>query len=454
MPYPEPAASNSFFDDETFQDHLVALLCQDIKILRECAALLSPDDFKPLRGMRWGRPRWVVGERALEYFQRYREPIGQLLQADVLEHAANIGMGGRQITELREYLQHLSSLPPVPPAALSEKVLRYKRGRIKASVIQELTDLQSSGQLTDEKWYELSQRAVASFNGGQQAIDYLAGLEARLERRQRLHRYSHVPVTFIDPLDSLVQVIGPKQLGLILAPYKRGKSLMLLWLAVAYVLQRRNVMYFTLEDPRSDVEDRLDAILTNIPIHSLGEYPQAVKRRYERKRRMCTAQLLIHDATEGGISVPQIDQAVEEARNRGFHTDAIIIDYDDEIVPAIKQKERRFEFADIYRDLRRLAATNNAIVWTAAQTQRDTENLKVIGGDRAAEDISKLRKATMAIGMGKGDWGPDSIYLWIAAHKFDAQHLGCHIVPDLSRMLIYDREATRRAMQHHAAATP
>jgi hypothetical protein len=162
-------------------------------------------------------------------------------------------------------------------------------------------------------------------------------------------------------------------------------------------------------------------------------------------------QLKIFDGTGGGITVARIEQIIMRERERGFMADAVIIDYDDEIAPLVKQKERRFEFADIYRDLRQMIARLGLIGWIAAQTQRDTESLKILSGDRVAEDISKLRKVTMAISMGRGDpdWGSDAIYLWIAAHKFDQQHVGCHVVPCLDRMLIFDREATERETRRH-----
>jgi hypothetical protein len=43
--------AESFFSDESFQDALTALLCRDTKALHDCAALLDPNDFKPVKGM-------------------------------------------------------------------------------------------------------------------------------------------------------------------------------------------------------------------------------------------------------------------------------------------------------------------------------------------------------------------------------------------------------------------
>jgi hypothetical protein len=155
------------------------------------------------------------------------------------------------------------------------------------------------------------------------------------------------------------------------------------------------------------------------------------------------------DGTEGGFTVRQMEEIFLRERDRGFKADAIIIDYDDEIVPSRRYQERRLEFADIYRELRQLAGRYNIIVWTAAQTQRGTENVKILSSDRVAEDIGKVRKATLVLGLGKGDWGEDSIYIWVAKHKFDRQHVGCNIMPDKECMMIYDRIRTLEAQARY-----
>ena len=441
----------SFFSNELFQDALTALLCRDTKALHDCAALLDPNDFKPVKGMHWGRPRWIVAERALEHYQKYHEPIGALLGADVLEYANGINLGERAVAELKEYCARLAAVKLVTPDAVTGKVVRFKRDKLKAMAVQEMVEAQSAGMLTDEKWHEIHNRVMNGRATNTETYDYLEHVGDRIERRRQGDTRIRTPWTFIDPLDALVRCVGPNQLGLLIAPYKRGKSLMLLWLAVAYVLQRLNVLYLTLEDPLADAEDRLDSIVTAIPIKSLTEYPDLLRRRFERFRGLVRRQLKIFDGTGGGVTVPRVEQIIMQERDRGFIADALIVDYDDEIAPVVKQKERRFEFADIYRDLRQLIARLGLIGWVAAQTQRDTEGLKILSGDRVAEDISKLRKVTMAISLGKGDpdWGQDAIYLWIAAHKFDQQHVGCHICPDLGRMLIFDREATEREIRRH-----
>jgi hypothetical protein len=186
-----------------------------------------------------------------------------------------------------------------------------------------------------------------------------------------------------------------------------------------------------------------------MPINKLADYPKTLTNRFGRFRRLVRSKLHVYDGTEGGVSVSTIEQIYLRERERGFTADVIVVDYDDEIQPVVKNKERRMEFSEIYRDLRQLAGRKQVILWTAAQTQRGTEEMKVISGDKAAEDISKLRKVTMCLSLGQGDWTSDSIFLWVAKHRFDSKHVGCTILPDLKRTLIYDRDKTAEYMRDH-----
>jgi hypothetical protein len=352
-------------------------------------------------------------------------------------------MGERQADELLKYGDKILNLKLTGVQSIVDKVTTFRREKIKARVIEELISLQAAGDLTDEKWLELSQRATAAVTERGAAVDYLSDLERRILRRQAQRWAARYPLLLIEPWDCMVRSIGPGHVGMILAPYKRGKSLMLHWISMAYAVQGLNVLHFTLEDPLSDVEDRLDAAVTQVRIAELGDKSAVVRRRFQRFRRLVRSRLKVYDGTGGGVTVPQIEQVFLFERDRGSRPDALVIDYDDEIAPAVPRKERRFEFADIYRDLRRLAAQHQLLIWTAAQTQRGTAELRVISAERAAEDISKIRKVSLAMSLGRGDWGEESLRLWVAAHKFDKQHVGCNIITDLSRMLIYDRTRTR-----------
>ena len=348
--------------------------------------------------------------------------------------------------ELKGYVASLSGIKLNAPDAVTDKVVRFKTQRMQADAIDELSELQASGQLTPDKWDEIFARVRAPVGHALTTVNYHNTVDARIERRAAQSTCAPVPMSLIWPLDTLgggrSPLVGYRQLGVVLAPWKRGKSTMMLWLASAFVLQKLNVLYISLEDSRDIVEDRLDSIITSIPLKDLAEKPNATRRRFARYRAMVRAQIEIFDGVGEEITVAMLGNIVEAKRREGFLPNVIMTDMDDKITPSRVFRDKRDASDDVYTSYQRLLGRERLIGWLSAQTQRDTRSMKVLSGDRIAEDIGKTRKAHACISMGKGDWTEESIYLWIAAHRTIKMEQGCEVVPDLERSLIYDHEAT------------
>lgn len=443
----------NYVENEDFLDLLLAFVVNDRQFLRSFVHLLEDDDFKPRGSSTVGRDRWVIATKAIEHWKKYREPIGAVLPAALQDHIDAAKLGQRRTKELLDYGKKIRNFDTSNPKALIDRVVQWKTQALMTRAIESLIEYQSSGELDTAKFLEIAKEAVSI----EQRLlplerDFFDYLSDRIDRRIG-RGYERYPCFMIEPLDAQVRGIARGHLGCILAPYKRGKSLFLIHLTIAYILQRLNVLYITLEDPKEDVEDRFDAAISGLPVREIGDFPKTLQNRFERFRRMASGRFRVHDGTESGMTVLQIEQLWERYRENGFTADAVVIDYDDEIVPVHHNKDRRFEFAEIYRDLRKLAARNDLLVWTAAQSQRGTGDIKTLSGDHLAEDISKARKVMMLLSLGKSQWkDEDAIYLHVAAHKFDRMGGGCDIVGDRNRMLIYDRAKTLKAMKRNMQA--
>lgn len=442
----------SYFEDEAFQDRLLWALVKDSVSLQQAAPLLEAEDFKPLRGMRWGRPRWIVAGRVLEYFQKYQRPVGKLLRSDILEYANGLRLGDRQTAELEQYITHIRKQPLHGFEAVVDKVVRFKQEKLQAHILDEMVEAQAAGALDAEKWSEYSAKVTGLRVQGPTISDYFGTLEDRIDFRARNVSSSALPAFFIDPFDLVTTGIRAGHLGMVLAPTGRGKSLFLLWLAMAYSFQGLNVHYFTLEDGKEETESRLDAAMTGIPAGELTGMPKKLRNRLRRRWARTPGFLHVIDGTETGVSVPDIDNLLHQEAQRGHISDVVLVDYDEEVRPVRKHKERRFEFDEIYRALRRLAKKRNKIFWTAAQTTRGVQDLKIFTDKDVAEDAGKIRKVACCVGIGKGEW-PDSLYLHIVKHKFNRPFVGCNIVPDLDCNLLYDREATIAAQRKYEGSS-
>ncbi len=438
---------SEIFNDPAFKDELIRFLVHDREFLKTASHLLTLEDFDKVE-VKEGMERDLIGRMSLNFWNHYREPIGKLLKVEVLEYLRTAGYKDSVKKRITDYADECGeNKRRVAGDAILQKVRRYKTEFHLAKGLNLMTDLVLKGTITQDQFMKIAREAVDGVGkevGNPIDIFDNKELENRITRRVLQQKRQRFPVLLIDPLDRMVRCIARKHMGLVLAPYKRGKTLFFIWLALAYTLQGLNVMFFTLEDPLEDIEDRFDAAITSLPISRLVEVPDRIREKFARYKRLLRSKLKVVDGTDGGFTIGALENIWEMERNRGFAADVVIVDYDDEIKPQKKQLERRMEFADIYRDFRAFLARKQAIGWTASQTSRASADLKIISGKHVAEDISKIRKTSMALSLGKGEWGPDSIFLWVAAHRYDRQEVGCNIISNKPRGLFYDREMTMK----------
>lgn len=439
----------SLIDDEVFQDSLVSLILKDRTFLKQHGHLVSSGDFEPKGSSPRGRDRWLIATKALDHWGKYSDPIGRLIGSEITNHCKIARFSPQRSKGLIRYTSTLyKAKPQVRP--ITDRLLEWKRAVVRAEAINKIIELNESGELTHEEWISIVREVMLTETGlVKEPEDFFEKVEDRILRRSS-RSSTRFPALMIDPLDKLTRAIARGHLGMIVGPYKRGKSMFLLWIAKSYSLQGLNVLYITMEDQKEDVEDRLDAMICEVPIKDLDEYPNRVRLRFERFRRLIDERMEIYDYTDSGISVKQIEALWQMRRDQGWTADAVIIDYDAEINPDNARSQKYEQLDSIYQGLRRFAARNQVLVWTATQTKRGTSEQKIISGDEVAEALGKTRKVAMALSMGQGEWGPDSLYLLVAAHKYDKGGQGCNIMPDRSRMMIYDHEATLDMMKREA----
>lgn len=448
--------STRWFKEADFQEHLLTFICKDRVFLKKCGYLLSHNDFKP--GRDDTDERYVVAGIALNFWKKHKGPIGGLLRTEISAYIEDHGTNEKKQKLLKKLVDRLHDASrAVAVSAVEDRVVDYLKKKIIKEAVEELLDKQAEGELDVDTFMETT-RSVRQYAGkGKRAVsDFLSSkaFKSRQERRAEASTQKR-PLIMIDDLDARTRMIGRGDLGLVVGLYKKGKSLLLGHIADAYAKQRLNVLYLTLEDPPEEVEDRMDASLAYMPIEKLDRLPKKLRRRFEKFSKRISGRIKIVDCTGGNLTVGEIEDIYERERDQGFVADVIIVDYDKELRPRGKHRERRFEFEEIYTDLRQLASRLGVYMWTAAQAKRMKESMKVITGDMIGEDIGKAQKVTMMIGIGQGTSHPDARYLFIALNKRGRSQIGCEIMAKPSHGLIYDREATllmKRAKKMRKAA--
>ena len=402
---------------------------------------IQPEDFPE-------KPEQIIAKAAVTFYEKYEEPVGSMLRSDAEDIALQERIGADGKRKLKLLLDTIlgTKMENVSVKALEDRVKALKRTAFYDSAVDEILNAQDQDKLTAETLATLVERANKElYSNGVVTRDYFNDIEGRIIRRKHWDEGHKYPWICIDPLDEKIKMLGRGQFGIFIGSYNSGKGLALIHVATAYLLQGLNVLYLTLEDPLDMVENRFDASLTGIPLNKLNNLPIKLKNRFLRMKRLMRGKIHIIDGTDGGWSISRIEQEWDHLRQRGFVADAIIIDYDDEIECEKQFKgesARRFEFAEIYRRMRRLAVKTDTIVWSAAQTKAKGEKQKVIRGTDAAEDISKVRKAFLAIGIGQDKNMVDKKFLYVARHRGDRSRFGVTICTDFESAIFYDREAT------------
>jgi hypothetical protein len=186
--------------------------------------------------------------------------------------------------------------------------------------------------------------------------------------------------------------------------------------------------------------------LTGTPLSELIQLPQDVRSKLDQKLEEYNGRIKIVDGTMGGISISKVEQIWRQEKQEGFTADAVFIDYDDEIEcekPFKGESARRFEFAEIYRRMRRAAVNTDAIWWTASQAGRSAEKKKIVEGKDIAEDISKARKCFFAMAIGVDSKDKHKKYLNVVKHKLDRSRFFVSIYSDYENGLFYDYDRSK-----------
>lgn len=432
--------------DVTLRRQVLRAAVRDRTFLKTVCHDIAAEDFPE-------KSEQIVAEIALKFWEDHSEPVGSLLRSDAEDAAKRARLNQDERKKLRDLVDLLqgAKMDLVPVKALENRVLGIRKDTFFEKALEEIITAHEKGQLStvvlegvvERAQRELSDRLFVS-------VEYLDELEKRIKRRKMKADEERYPLLMIDPLDEKICAIGRGHFAIFVGPYSSGKSLFLMFVALAYAMQGLNVLYVTLEDPKDVLENRMDSCMTGIPMGKLHRLPNRLRRRFEEMKSLVRGRVKIVDATEGGFTISKCEKMWEQERTAGFTADAIFIDYDEEIECEKKftgEMARKREFEEVYKRIRRMAKKLDIIVWTAAQTKRGTAGKKVITGDDIGEDISKAKKAFLAIGIGRDPDQENVKHLYIIRHRLDRSRFGVDIVSDFESGIAYDADATRLMMR-------
>jgi len=175
---------------------------------------------------------------------------------------------------------------------------------------------------------------------------------------------------------------GPSRKELVVwaSPTGRGKTHCILWVTKTALFQGKKVALVTTEMSAAALARRLDRSVAQMLTREIRRNPELALKRIANLQRF-RGDLFIIECMGKHATVEYIRSMLERYRAQfGFEPDVIAVDYPGNMTSARQRTERRFEQAEIYRDLRALAFEWDATAHAPMQTNRSslTKNIVTI----------------------------------------------------------------------------
>ena len=240
--------------------------------------------------------------------------------------------------------------------------------------------------------------------------------------------------TGIEPLDNKGICPCKKELFLVMAPPKGGKSWSLCHMGAVAMSQGMKVLHITLEmSERIVMRNRYISNIFGVPLARMNytvnsfkkdEYGnfvdlenvamaateciedektiKSIKRRVKKLNKKFN-NLIVKGFPSGALTIEKFEgYLVQLAEIEGIRPDMIIVDYADLFqLPA--DENRRHALDSLFVNLRRIADERNCAVVTASQVNRTGAASKKIGSIHAAESFSKVMTADIVVSLNTTD---------------------------------------------------
>jgi len=318
------------------------------------------------------------------------------------------GVGERgKISEYKEELEDINGINPEcvdNPEYILDLIEDFaKREALKAAITKSVEHIKRENY----EAIEGSIREALTVSRQVEAGQYYFG--SVTDRFKRLYEASDKErdlfKTMIPSLNRAIEGgLQRKEMGMVVAPPGVGKSLFLANQCVQSLMEKRKVLYISLEMSEDRVAQRLDSIASLVPQSKMKNDPTSLIRVKERlsvfKEKFAEGELVIKELPSGSTSVHGIRAFLSILRNHErFEPDVIIVDYIGLLKASDKGMAKYEAMEQIVSDLRGLAQEYKCVVWTATQTNRQGRNVRLITDSELGDSYGQVRPVDLAISL-------------------------------------------------------
>jgi hypothetical protein len=425
---------NIEFDLE-FQTGILALMHRDSKFLAYAVDNLAPNYFTDkdlawmFRTMRahFIDTRSVVSERAVK--DRLRTDIRKgTLDEERLKYVrkAYLDIKNDTLSDAGYIQERVIAFVKknVMEEAFAPAVAAFKRGEYETVV---------------NIFSEAYKRSDIIFKEGQTYPD-VDQFHERVKRRNVVRKV--VPTGIMD-LDTYLRGggLGEKELGVILAPTNRGKSMMLKHIAEFNMFRGLSGLIFTLEMSEDRYLDRFDMSVARLTTTEMMDNPGKVEKKLkEIDSTLAYGRVHIKEYPTQTATVENLRSYTENMRRSGFFPEFIIVDYADLLRSDTKYTEKRHEHSHIYETIRGWAVEDELPIWTATQANRGSLSKTQVTVADISEDFGKAMIADVIVGLcqSKKEKENQEMRLFIAKNRDGTSGMEVTVRTDFAHGRFYD----------------
>ena len=380
--------------DADFQIGLLALMFRDVQFLAYAGENVKPAFFEnkdlswffsAMRG-HYANTRQIITKRALK---------------DRLKVSIREGKVDRSRINIFQSIFKRISMDEVTDAGyIQDRVVAFvKRSLMKkafheAFIQYEKGEYEGISSMFDKAY----QQSDLMTTVGQSYLD----VEAFDERTRRRKQVVKTVPTGVAELDNYLRGrgLGEKELGIILAPTNRGKSMFLKSIAEHNMFKGRRGLIYTLEMSEDRYFDRFDMSVMGMTTDEVNDSEDSVRDRLsELKEDPKMGDVHIKEYPTKGASVDTLRSYCERLRRGGFFPEFIVVDYADLLRSEVKYNEERHVQSHIYKRLRGWAVEDSLPIWTATQANRGSLSKEQVTIADISEDFGKAMIADVIVAL-------------------------------------------------------
>lgn len=355
---------------------------------------LEPDHFSYL-------PYRMIYTVWREYFTKYKSiPSIEIFVREFARHYPQDKLHMVEISQIAQAIRECYSFDGLPLHEieyLRDDLERFISARLMKKAIAQAASFLHEGNVDQAR---VVLREGSKYEGLSHDLgsEYASTYLDRIAQRATMNTDLRIP-TLLPSLDRVLNLgLAPKELGIVLAPSGRGKSMMLINFSFACMCMRKRVFYLTLDMSEFKTFSRFDALFSGIALNELREKSKELQDMIERVQSHKDL-LFVKELPRKSLRVTDIGVFLEIARDRGMPFDLLIVDYGDCLRPSRSYRELRFELKDIFDNLAGIASEFNIPIWTATQAGRKAFTARVVTEQHIDESIAKIFPADIVISL-------------------------------------------------------